>query len=349
MHITNNELSGDIPSELGRLRDLWVLSLSGNTLSGCVPQGLRYVLINDFPDLGLPFCGPPTPAVSDSMDREALVALYNATDGANWTNNANWLSDAPIGEWYGVTVDSNGRVIGLNLYNTGLRGEVPPELGGLTALQALSLENNRLSGEIPQELGNLTALQALNLRDNRLSGEIPSELSHLINLKALALGGNQLSGEIPPWFGSLRNLSWLLIDDNLLSGEIPPELGGIANLRILFLSDNRLSGEVPPEFGNLTNLSWLFLSGNELSGCMPDSLLGVPENDFLEFNPLPCSYGATEGSPEMDKAALVALYNATDGPNWTNNKNWLSDAPVGEWHGVTADPLWSSGRPILGQ
>ena len=102
--------------------------------------------------------------------------------------------------------------------------------------------------------------------------------------------------------------SWLLLDDNLLSGEIPPELGGIANLRILFLSDNRLSGEVPPEFGNLTNLSWLFLSGNELSGCMPDSLLGVPENDFLEFNPLPCSYGATEGSPEMDKAALVGGY-----------------------------------------
>ena len=182
MHITNNELSGEIPSELGRLRDMWFLSLGGNTLSGCVPRGLRYVLLNDFPDLGLPFCGPSAPAVSDSMDREALVALYNATDGATWTNNDNWLSDAPIGQWYGVTVDSNGRVIGLNLYYTGLRGEVPPELGSLTALRALSLENNRLSGEIPQELGNLTALQALNLRDNRLSGEIPSELSNLINL-----------------------------------------------------------------------------------------------------------------------------------------------------------------------
>ena len=291
MYIANNELSGEIPSELGRLRDLWLLALSGNTLSGCVPQGLRYVLLNDFHDLGLPFCGPPTPTVSDSMDREALVALYNATDGANWTNNDNWLSDAPMGEWYGVTVDSNGRVIGLDLYNTELRGAVPPELGSLTALQALSLENNSLSGEIPQELGNLTALQALNLRDNRLSGEIPSELSNLINLKALALGGNQLSGEIPSWLGSLRNLSWLFLDDNLLSGELPPELGSIANLRILFLSDNRLSGEIPPEFGNITHLSWLFLSGNELSGCMPDSLLGVPENDFLEFNPLPCSCG----------------------------------------------------------
>ena len=338
VYIANNELSGEIPSELGRLRDLWLLSLSENTLSGCVPQGLRYVLLNDFPDLGLPFCGPPTPAASDSMDREALVALYNAADGANWTNNDNWLSDAPIGEWYGVTVDSNGRVIGLNLYNTGLGGEIPQELGNLTALRALSLENNRLSGEIPQELGNLTALQALNLGDNRLSGEIPQELGNLTALQALNLGGNQLSGEIPPWFGSLQNLSWLFLYDNQLSGEIPPELGSLAKLRRLFLSDNRLSGEIPQEFGSLTNLSSLFLSDNELSGCMPDSLLGVPDNDFSELSPLPCSYGTTEGSPEMDKAALVALYNATDGPNWTNNSNWLSDAPVGEWHGVTADP-----------
>ena len=38
-----------------------------------------------------------------------------------------------------------------------------------------------------------------------------------------------------------------------------------------------------------------------------------------------------------DRAALVALYNATDGANWTNNANWLSNAPIGSWHGVTVD------------
>ena len=43
-----------------------------------------------------------------SSDRDALVALYNATDGANWKNSENWLSDAPIGEWHGVTTDTNG-------------------------------------------------------------------------------------------------------------------------------------------------------------------------------------------------------------------------------------------------
>ena len=48
-------------------------------------------------------------------DREALVALYRATDGNNWTRNDNWLSDAPIGEWRGVRADHNGRAIELRL------------------------------------------------------------------------------------------------------------------------------------------------------------------------------------------------------------------------------------------
>ena len=40
-------------------------------------------------------------AAAVSPDRETLTVLYNALDGANWTNNANWLSDEPLGEWYG--------------------------------------------------------------------------------------------------------------------------------------------------------------------------------------------------------------------------------------------------------
>ena len=41
---------------------------------------------------------PPAASGSVETDREALVALYNATDGENWNKSANWLSDAPLGE-----------------------------------------------------------------------------------------------------------------------------------------------------------------------------------------------------------------------------------------------------------
>ena len=43
-------------------------------------------------------------------ERAALVALYEATGGANWSNSDNWLTDEPIYAWYGVTTDENGRV-----------------------------------------------------------------------------------------------------------------------------------------------------------------------------------------------------------------------------------------------
>ncbi|WP_420634363.1 Ig-like domain-containing protein [Candidatus Palauibacter sp.] len=53
--------------------------------------------------------------------------------------------------------------------------------------------------------------------------------------------------------------------------------------------------------------------------------------------------GSAEGTSEItvtaspDRAALVALYEATDGPNWAHNDNWLTDAPLGQWHGVAVD------------
>ena len=73
-----------------------------------------------------------------AADRAALVALYNATDGPNWLNNENWLTDAPLGEWYGVDVDSSGRVVNVDLagdflgdtdevLSHGLSGSIPPE------------------------------------------------------------------------------------------------------------------------------------------------------------------------------------------------------------------------------
>ena len=89
----------------------------------------------------------PVPRSSES-DREALIALYHATDGPNWTHSENWLSDKPIGEWFGVTCDGNDRVTSLMLRNNWLSGELPPELGQLSRLQELYLNGNRLVGSI---------------------------------------------------------------------------------------------------------------------------------------------------------------------------------------------------------
>ncbi|MCY4204870.1 MAG: Ig-like domain-containing protein, partial [Bacteroidetes bacterium] len=106
-------------------------------------------------------------------DRDVLVALYHATDGPNWVDNTNWLTDAPLGEWYGVETDNAGRVVGLRLrgrwdnevrrYIPHLSGSIPPELGDLASLSSLDLSRNDLSGPIPPELGNLVNLRELGL------------------------------------------------------------------------------------------------------------------------------------------------------------------------------------------
>ena len=40
------------------------------------------------------------------------------------------------------------------------------------------------------------------------------------------------------------------------------------------------------------------------------------------------------GSAATDRAALEALYHATDGANWKTSTNWLSGEPLSTWHGV---------------
>ena len=219
-----------------------------------------------------------------SADKAALVALYNATDGPNWDNNRNWLSDRPIGEWSYVSTDADGRVTRLLPGNNRLSGSIPSELGNLANLESLWLNDNQLSGSIPSELGNLDNLRTLWLNDNQLSGSIPSELGNLANLESLWLNDNQLSGSIPSELGNLANLESLFLDDNRLSGSIPSELGNLANLESLWLLDNQLSGSIPPELDNLANLDDLYLGGNQLSGSIPSELGNLANLESLWLN-----------------------------------------------------------------
>ena len=77
----------------------------------------------------------PTPRAGDvNADRAALAALYNATNGSSWQDDTNWLSNRPLGEWYGVSTDADGRVADLRLEGNQLSGSIPWELGNLDNL-----------------------------------------------------------------------------------------------------------------------------------------------------------------------------------------------------------------------
>ena len=207
-----------------------------------------------------------------TSDRAGLVALYQATDGQNWVSNENWLTDAPLGEWYGVRVDGQGRVAGLSLGSSNLSGPIPSELGMLASLTTLNLSSNSLSGQIPPELSYLANLTLLDISNCGLTGPIPAELGELTNLRRLELSANNLTGPIPPELGNLSNLTRLILWYNNLTGPIPAQLGNLANLRELLLHDNDLTGTIPPELGNLNNLTRLTLRSNNLTGPIPAEL-----------------------------------------------------------------------------
>jgi hypothetical protein len=129
------------------------------------------------------------------IECEALVALYDSTNGGNWESNNDWKTATPVDDWTGIRV-RNGNVFTVSLIQNGLTGSIPPELGNLSHLNFLYLNNNQLTGSIPPELGNLSDLEYLYLDNNQLTGSIPEELGNLHSLKAYSLANNQLTEEI---------------------------------------------------------------------------------------------------------------------------------------------------------
>ena len=289
LNLSNNGLKGGFPGALGALKTLKEIRVDGNGLGGRLPLSLMGLSLREFRYDGTDLCVPPDESFQAWLegitlrsgtgiecealtDRDVLTALYYATDGPNWSNAANWLTDGPLDAWYGVTTAESGEIRELDLAFNGLSGTIPRELGGLGNLELLEFRWNRLTGPIPPELGDLANLGRLGLHGNRLTGPIPPDLGGLANLEEVLLNGNQLTGPIPSELGGLANLRLLYLNHNSLTGPIPPDLGGLANLRLLYLSHNELTGPIPPDLGGLANLRDLRLNDNRLTGGIPAQL-----------------------------------------------------------------------------
>ena len=324
LDLTRNGLSGELPRTLGDLTETTVLRIGDNALSGRLPTSLVNLKLRELDYAGTELCAPDEESFQEWLngipahagtgeecapltDREILEILYDVTNGPNWTHSRNWLTDAPLGEWHGVRVDDEGRVVELDLFQNNLDGEIPPELGGLTELRRLRFARNYpgLTGPIPAQLGNLANLESLALYINPLEGEIPPELGGLETLVTLSLYSNELEGAIPHELGNLANLIQLSLHDNELEGAIPVELGSLANLRHLRLSGNRFAGSIPPTLGALANLRSLFLDRNGLAGPLPPELgsLAALERLYVGHNDLtgsvPQGFGGLTNAREL--------------------------------------------------
>jgi len=278
------------------------------------------------------------------QDSLALVALYNSTDGPNWTHNDNWL-EGPVSTWYGVTL-YNDRVIRVNLGNNNLIGILPPEIGNLTRLQTLGLSENRLMGDIPPEIGNLISLRSLFLGLNQLLGSIPAEIGEVAGLQRMNLSKNRLFGAIPKEIGNLTLLTNLYLSYNQLSGSLPPEICGLIHLEYLSLSHNELADSLPHEIGGLVRLKEMHLDSNQFVGAVPgeiDSLknlqrLYLADNQFIDLPDL---------SPDTSLVRLVIQNNRFTfediEPNiWVETFYYSPQDSVGEARDTTV----AAGEPL---
>lgn len=205
------ELSGTIPTELGRLSSVECFWWNGNYFSGTIPTEFS------------------------RLKRLSQVKI-----------SENYLSGTLPTELGQISQLSY-----LHLEYNYISGTIPTQVGLLRRLYSLGFNYNFLTGTIPTQFGRLTNLKVLFLSDNLLSGVIPMELVRLRKFTHLHLSNNDLAGTIPTELGLLTNLKVLDLCNNTFTGTIPTELGNLKKLSTLTLLDNYWSGAVPAEVCNL--------------------------------------------------------------------------------------------------
>ena len=198
LDLSNNDLSGRIPPELGNLRHIVKLELHQNDLTGPIPRELGGLTHLEVLDLALnDLTGPIPPDFGDLTNLTWMSLLQNNLTG-------------PIPP----TLGALSKLEHLALHVNGLTGPIPPELGSLRNLDHLTLSVNRLTGPIPAELGALTRLRLLILFDNNLTGPVPAEIGAMSGLEVLFLENNNLTGPLPSQMTNLRSLASLVMHNN---------------------------------------------------------------------------------------------------------------------------------------
>ena len=216
-------------------------------------------------------------------DYRALVALYNATGGDNWTTKYNWdvtqdpNTNTVDNSWYGITIE-NQRVVDIRLGSNNLQNSIPSDFSSLSKLRALFISDNQLR-ELPANFGNLTQLTVLDLSSNQLT-ELPVSISNLINLTSLIIQVNQLT-ELPTNFENQNRLISLDLSGNQLT-ELPINFGNLSSLRSLALNNNQLT-ELPISFGSLISLEYLNIGLNQLTE-LPVSFGSLISLEYLNIS-----------------------------------------------------------------
>ncbi|KAM3310156.1 hypothetical protein ACQJBY_031069 [Aegilops geniculata] len=324
-NLTDNQITGTIPSSMCQLTSLMRLDLSGNKLTGDVMQCWKES------DKNSSAFGANS---ADQFGSNMVILALNNNDLSGefpkFLQRASRLMflDLSHNRFFGTLPkwlpEKMPRLEILRVRSNLFSGHIPKNLTFLRNLYYLDLAYNNISGSIPWSLSNLKAMRSgiigykllqplleesmqvitkgqtreytyetysllmnLDLSCNSLTGHIPEDISLLIGLTGLNLSGNQLISKIPDKIGNLKRLESLDLSYNELSGEIPSSLSALTSLSHLNLSYNNLSGPVPSgqQLQVLDNLNYTYIGNPDLCG------YPLPKN---------CSASTTDAKQSLD-------------------------------------------------
>jgi len=192
-------------------------------------------------------------AVTDvpQAEADALIAFYNATGGASWTDKTNWVSGLVVDDWYGITV-SGGHVDQIDVSGNNVVGAAASTLDPLAAtLDALFVYGNNIS---TLDVSSLTDLEKLYCYNNAsLSALDVSALTKLDSLRCYSCDISTLD------VSSLTLLEYLDCHGNSISTL---DVSALVKLVQLRCQTNEIS---VVDVSLLTSLQYLFLQTNTIS------------------------------------------------------------------------------------
>ncbi|KAK9225504.1 hypothetical protein WN943_010546 [Citrus x changshan-huyou] len=367
-----NQLTGDLPSSLGYLKNLRYLELWHNSFVGSIP-----------------------PSIGNLTFLKELYLSSNQMNG-KFPENFGQLSavevlDLSENQWEGIITETHFRKLSnlkelslhkqsenislifnisshwippfkltfINIRSSQLGPKFPTWLRNQTELTTLVLNNVRISDTIADWFWQLDlTLDELNVAYNELSGRIPNSLGFRFP-GTVDLSSNSFEGPLPlcvsKSIGNLQQLLTLVISNNNLAREIPRLWSNISSLYILDVSNNSLSGEIPESIGSLLSVRFLILCNNHISGEVPPSLKNCSMMDSLDLgdNQLSGSIPAWigESMPSLSILRLRSNYfNGTIPPELCklpalhildlshNNLSGIIPPCVGNFSGMKVEP-----------
>lgn len=263
--LTDNNLTGSIPSDIGKLTGLKGINISSNKIAGSLPKEIG--MLSDLYDLTISFnefSGPIPPEIGNLTNLRTLQAGFNKFTGQ---------IPSSIGQLGSLSM--------LSLAGNQLTGNIPDQVCNLAQLTSLVVSQNQLTGSLPQNIGNLSRLSSLSVAKNKLSGTLPSSLGALSNLTVFSIEDNEFTGSLPSGIGNFTQLSFLNLDNNRFT-SLPEEIGQLVNLTRFTAVNNSISGALPASIGLLARLTHLDLSSNKITS-LPDEIGNLIKLEYLSL------------------------------------------------------------------